>query len=101
MRAFLGDAIDVWGRMAEVCASARDITEVIPADVVGHEDDDVWFLVRCLTRHDGAEERRSNGQQPPAVMDYFLFHYLVSSVWVELTFPRWTEPLPGSGACYR
>src|SRR6266478_9601034 len=49
MRAFLGDAIDVWGGMAEVCASARDITEVTPADVVGHEDDDVWFLL-CESR---------------------------------------------------
>ena len=59
MRAFLGDAIDVWGRMAEVCASARDITEVIPADVVGHEDDDVWFLLRQCRRR--CEQRDGKG----------------------------------------
>jgi hypothetical protein len=63
MRAFLGDAIDVWGRMAEVCASARDITEVIPADVVGHQNDDVRFLVRCLNRSDCAEKRSTDNEQ--------------------------------------
>src|SRR5258708_28992417 len=56
MRAFLGDAIDVWGRMAEVCASTRDITEVTPADVVGHEDDDVGLLLRKSRCR--SEERR-------------------------------------------
>src|SRR5206468_5235200 len=63
IRAFLGDAIDVWGRMAEVCASARDITEVTPADVVRHEDDDVWFLVRRRNRSDYAEKRSRGYKQ--------------------------------------
>jgi hypothetical protein len=49
--AFLGDLINVRGRMAEVRA-ATVAPEVAPAGVVGHEHDDVRFLVRRLCRVD-------------------------------------------------
>ena len=46
---FLGDAIDVRGRMAEIRAPAIG-TEIIPAGVIRHQHDDVGtFLSLCVT----------------------------------------------------
>ena len=50
VRSFLRDAIDVRRRMPERRAATADVSEVPPAGVVGHEHDDVGFLVRRLRR---------------------------------------------------
>src|SRR5213592_939168 len=60
--AFLGDAINVRGRVTEVRATTI-APEVAPAGVVGHEHKDVWFLVRRRNRSDDAEKRSRGYKQ--------------------------------------
>ena len=51
-RPFLGDAVDV-GRLVTHDAEAVG-ADVVPADVVAPDDQDVGLRVRRLRRHDGA-----------------------------------------------
>jgi hypothetical protein len=48
--ALLGDTIYVRCGMAEARASSRIATEIIPTGVIGHQHDDVGFLVLALAR---------------------------------------------------
>ena len=51
--------------------------DVEPADVVTHDDEDVWFLVRRLNRS-GCDEKCGRGyEQRQAVMNNFSLHILV------------------------
>ena len=63
--AFLGDPIDVRRRMTEARAASRIATEIIPTGIVGHQHDDVGFLVLRLQGSGCADERHrscKNGQ---------------------------------------
>ena len=68
--------------MAESRAAAAVTTEVVPAGVVRHKHDDVWFLVRRLNRSDWAEKRSRGYKQRQAVITYVSFHFgLLLLVW--------------------
>ena len=59
--------------MAEARASSRIAAEIIPAGVVGHQHDDVGFLVLRLQGSGYADERSRSCQNGQTVTDYFLF----------------------------
>src|SRR5207249_6708963 len=57
-RALLGEPINIRGRMAEGHAASRITAEIVPAGVVLHQHDDVWFLgVCCLRRSADADDQ--------------------------------------------
>jgi hypothetical protein len=60
--------------MAEACASSRIATEIIPTGVVGHQHDDVGFLVLRLQGSGCADEHSRSCQNGQTVAEYFLFH---------------------------
>src|SRR5208337_4470571 len=74
--ALLGDAIDIWCGMAEARASSRIAAEIIPTGVIGHQHDDVGFLVLRLQGSACADERSRSCQNGQTVTDYFwsMFH---------------------------
>src|SRR5271157_2682628 len=61
--AFLGDLIDIRGRMAQVRATTIG-PEVIPARVVGHQHDDVWLLLGLDGRCSTYTEKQNNKSKP-------------------------------------
>jgi hypothetical protein len=46
-----------------------------PADIIAHDEQDVWFLVLALTGSDRAKKRSRGYKQPQAVMNYVSFHF--------------------------
>ena len=59
--AFMADAVDI-GRFADHQAAMID-ARLHPADVVRHDEDDVWFRVLRLGRNGSDERSRDTGKQ--------------------------------------
>src|SRR4029077_17062388 len=56
-------------------------TNVKPANVVSHDEDDVGFLVRRLGWSNHAEKRSRGHKQRQAVVTYVLFHFGFLVIW--------------------
>src|ERR1041385_7851375 len=52
--AFLGNSVDVWGFAHHQAAMIA--ARLHPADIIAHDEQDVWFLVLCLTRRNRARQ---------------------------------------------
>jgi len=65
--AFVADAVDI-GRLAHHHTAMVD-ARLHPADVISHDEQDVWFLVLRPDWNDRAEKRSRGYQQRQAVMD--------------------------------
>src|SRR6478735_5943693 len=73
--AFVSDAVDV-RRFPDHQAAVVD-ARLHDADVIAHDEQDVWFLVLRLAGSGRAEKRRRGYKQRQAVMGYVSFHILV------------------------
>lgn len=69
-------------RSATGTESGASVTSRISVtEVIGHQQDNVGFLVRRVDRNGCAKERRRNSQQRQAVVSYF-FRSIVFSLFL-------------------
>ena len=76
-RAFLGDPVDVRGRVAEGRAASRIGTEIVPAGVIRHQHDDVGLLLRGCgrARHRHGDKQREQAEPDTSSYDHHLSPY--------------------------
>src|SRR4029450_2663015 len=72
-RAFFRDPVDVW-RIPDHQA-LMIATRLHYADIIAHDEQDIWFLILRRGGRDRATKRSRGYKQRQAVMDYVSFHF--------------------------